>query len=402
VIFQRRSPRVWTFAVDHDAVQVCWRRLRPGRLRLDVRSDGRSVAPPLELEVTDAPAGPEPVGAPRAAGGAATIPGLPAGRLLEVVASGTAVDAPIELVARTLPALHGEELVRLGTISDLHLGTVNFGQRGTLVEDGDPDELHPWRCAEAAIAESAAWGARELVAKGDLTHSGLPDQWRAYARLAAASPIPIHAMAGNHDGGAYGGRRVLAPAEAAAAFGFALPQRTSVHDLPGLRLVLADTTIPASRHGSVHPVADDVIQAAAEAPADHGVLVVLHHQLHPHLLPEGPPVGVPQQESARFLDRLGAVHPHVVVTSGHTHRNRRWGRAGVVVTQVGATKDYPGVWAGYRVHEGGMSQIVRRIERPDCVAWTDHSRLAVWGLWEHVSPGRLDARCFAIPWRRPT
>ena len=101
------------------------------------------------------------------------------------------------------------------------------------------------------------------------------------------------------------------------------------------------------------------------------------------------------------MDRLGAAHPHAFVTSGHTHRHRRWGRAGVVVTQVGATKDFPGVFAGYVVHEGGMRQVVRRIARPDVIAWTDHSRIAAYGAWEHAAPGRLDARCFNVAWEQP-
>jgi hypothetical protein len=89
-----------------------------------------------------------------------------------------------------------------------------------------------------------------------------------------------------------------------------------------------------------------------------------------------------------------------MVTSGHTHRHRRWSRAGVTVTQVGATKDYPGVWAGYVVHEGAIRQIVRRTARPDVIGWTDHTRIAAYGAWEHAAPGRLAARCFDLRWDR--
>jgi hypothetical protein len=43
---------------------------------------------------------------------------------------------------------------------------------------------------------------------------------------------------------------------------------------------------------------------------------------------------------------------------------------------------------------------VRRIQHPDAIAWTDHTRIAAFGLWEHAAPGRLDARCFNVAWGR--
>ena len=88
-------------------------------------------------------------------------------------------------------------------------------------------------------------------------------------------------------------------------------------------------------------------------------------------------------------------------TSGHTHRHRRHQIDGVPWTETGSPKDYPGTWTGYVVHEGGIRQIVRRVQAPDAIAWTDHTRIAAYGLWEHASPGRLDARCFNVPWTLP-
>lgn len=407
MILHRRSARAWVFAVDHDAAQVSWRALRPGRLRIEATSASGPVAEPVELELVPPDALPAagdggaggPVG--RADAGSATIEGLPAGRLLTLRLSGSSLPGPIERAARTLGPLPGEELVRLATISDLHLGARAFGQRGTLVELEEHEDPHPWRCATAATEAAVAWGARRIVAKGDLTNLGTAAHWRAYARLVAECPVPIDAVAGNHDTGAYGGRRAIEPADAATAFGLSIATPVLVRDLPGVRLVLAETSIPGRNRGTIHPVAREVLDAIADAPTEGGVLLVLHHQMQPHALSEGPPAGILQQESARFLDQVGAAHPHVFVTSGHTHRHRRWGRAGVVVTQVGATKDYPGVWAGYRVHEGGISQVVRRIERPDCAGWLDRTRLAGFGSWEHVAPGRLDARCFDVAWSQP-
>ena len=69
------------------------------------------------------------------------------------------------------------------------------------------------------------------------------------------------------------------------------------------------------------------------------------------------------------------------ITSGHTHRHRRWAHAGVTTTQVGSISDHPGVWAGYVVHESGMRQVVRRIAQPDVLPWSERARDAALGAW---------------------
>ena len=139
-----------------------------------------------------------------------------------------------------------------------------------------------------------------------------------------------------------------------------------------------------------------VIAAVRDAP--HGVLMAMHHQLQAHTVTEIWPPGIPTQASRRFLDAVGEAHPHTLITSGHTHRHRRWTRGPVTVTQVGATKDYPGVWAGYVVHEGGIRQVVRRITVPDCIVWTERTRAAALGLWPVIASGRLSSRCFTLDW----
>lgn len=384
----RRAPAVWVFGVDHDAVQVAWRRLGGAPLRVEALADDVGAAVQVD-EPGDA--------------GAALITGLPSQRLLTLRATSAALGEPRLLQARTLTAPPGPELSRLATVSDLHLGARVFGQRGTIE---DPfrhhhDEHHPVRCARAALDEAVAWGAQRIVAKGDLTNGGAPSEWRTYAELVAATPVPVDGLPGNHDHGPAGAIGPLHPAQAAAAFGLEIAQPLIVRDLPGVRVILADTTRGGRHGGTLDPVLADVLDAAASADRRGGVLITLHHQLQPYVLPEGWPPGIGHAESEAFLVRLGAAHPHAIVTSGHTHRHRRGGRAGVVVTQVGSTKDYPGVWAGYAVHEGGIRQVVRRIEHPDAIGWTDHSRIAAFGLWEHASPGRLDARCFTVAWSSP-
>lgn len=386
-MIHRRSPAVWLFGVDEDSVQLSWRLLGDAPLRLRVLTDDVHVA-----RVVEAPG----------ATGATHLGGLPAGRLLRIEATSAALGDPVVISARTLAPLPGPELSRIATVSDLHIGTAVFGHLGTITDPFTHDEAHPVRCAEAALDEAVAWGAQRIVAKGDLTDTGHPNQWRRYAQIVHGLPVPVDGLPGNHDHGPSTMPGHLLPAQAAAAFDLSIAQPICVRDLPGVRVILADTTLPGRNGGSLASVRDAILDAAAEADRAGGVLVALHQQLQPHRFAEGWPPGIGHAESLAFLDDLGAAHPHALVTSGHTHRNRRWGRAGVVVTQVSSTKDYPGAWGGYVVHEGGLRQVVRRIEHPDAIGWTDHSRVAAFGMWEHAAPGRLDARCFNVAWGQPT
>ncbi|HEX4775404.1 MAG TPA: hypothetical protein VFW74_01400, partial [Acidimicrobiia bacterium] len=66
----------------------------------------------------------------------------------------------------------------------------------------------------------------------------------------------------------------------------------------------------------------------------------------------------------------------------------------VPFVEIGATKDYPGCWAEYRVHEGGYTQVVRRISAPDALTWTERTRPMFAGLYRDYALGPLGARCF--------
>jgi predicted phosphodiesterase len=377
----RRAP-FQVFAVDDRSVQVTWRAVPSGDLRFTV--DGRDTV----------------VAHDAATPGSVVLDHLPPNTELTIEVHSSADDAGYELRARTHARLPGAELFRFAAISDLHLGTEVFGHRGTIREDPAPEVPHPERCATAAIDEAAAWGARRMLVKGDITNHGQVDEWRRYSSLVGGAPIPLDAVPGNHDRAFRPGQPGLAPEQAAAAFGFSLAQPVLVRDEPGVRIVLADTTTDRYNRGRVHTIDDAIVTAASEAPGGVAVVVALHHQIHRELVAEGHPVGIGHFEGRRFLDALGRTGRPVLVTSGHTHRHRRWSHAGVTVTQVGSTKDYPGVWAGYVVHEGGLRQLVRRVARPDCLRWTDHTRRAALGAWRWIAPGYLETRCFDVRWTR--
>jgi hypothetical protein len=112
------------------------------------------------------------------------------------------------------------------------------------------------------------------------------------------------------------------------------------------------------------------------------------------------PAGIPGAEARRALGAMARVKRDLVVTTGHSHRNR-WRRAGpIVVSEVASTKDFPGVWAGYSVYEGGIVQVVRRTVATEAMVWIDRTRRALGGLWGPYAAGRRSDRCFSHPWPR--
>ena len=113
------------------------------------------------------------------------------------------------------------------------------------------------------------------------------------------------------------------------------------------------------------------------------------------------PPGIAGGQASALLDAIADVHPATLVSSGHTHRHRRHFHGPIVVTETGSTKDYPGTWTGYAVHEGGIRQVTRRVAEPTSMMWTERTRRAIGGWWGQWSPGPRSHRCFTHPWPGP-
>jgi len=364
---------VGIFAVEDTSAQVCWRSLRPGTTI--------SLGDASVVVEQDRP-------------GAATLDGLPADTRLELFVRAPGGMARRAGAVRTLAPPPGELLCRFATVNDLHLGERRFGVLRRIEDQpGSRLEPYPLRCARAALDEAVAWGAEAIVAKGDLTYHGRPQQWAELGRLLAGVGVPVSAVLGNHDVGRFAvdGRPAL------AAAGIAVPHDAFSVDLPGLRVVLAHTAIAHKHHGGVlgrqrDQIADLV--AAAPGPA----FVAMHHYVQRFRRPMAYPPGIPGDQSRALLDAVAAANPATIVSAGHTHRNRRRRHGPLVLTEVGATMHYPGTWAGYAVHEGGIRQVVRRVAAPDAIEWTEGSRRALFGLWGLIAPGLRSHRCFSHTW----
>ena len=368
-----RPSRAAVFAVEDTTAQVCWSGLPEGT----VVEAGDAVAV--------VPAGGRP--------GAAPLEGLPPATTLDLTLEGPNGRRRLAGRFTTLAPPPGQQLCRFATVNDIHIGERHFGLLRTMRHRTPEGEGYPLVCARAAVQEAVEWGAELLLVKGDITWSGRAFQWEEAAKLLAAVPVPLMAVLGNHDVGprAVDGRELL------AAQGITVPEDPWSRDLPGLRVVLAHTAVPRKSRGQVLPeqrrrVADLV--GSAPGPAFLG----MHHYPQRFRLPLIYPAGIPGNQARALLDAVAGANPATLVSSGHSHRNRRHFHGPLVVTEIGATMHYPGTWAGYAVHEGGIRQVVRRVAAPEAVEWTERSRRALLGLWGRWAPGSLDQRCFSHTW----
>ena len=165
--------------------------------------------------------------------------------------------------------------------------------------------------------------------------------------------------------------------------------------IPGLSVLCVDT-IRAGVHGGrvANTVTSAALDLARAAPGP--VMVLTHHPIDRFDLPLSYPPGVPNRQGAALIGRLANECELLLVSSGHTHAHRLRTIAGVSTTEVGSPKDLPGVWAGYSVAEGGVRQVLRRVDSPDINHWLDHTRFALGGIWGRWSVGRLADRSLQV------
>jgi 3',5'-cyclic-AMP phosphodiesterase len=293
----------------------------------------------------------------------------------------------------TLDSPPGTELFRFATVNDVHIGEPGWGVRHRLTDPSGHPVPYPRRCLDAALSEAAEWGASRIVAKGDLSHRGARSELEEVAAALTAPGLPVHAVLGNHDvlPGAADGVAVL------RAAGIDAPREPSATDLPGLRLVLGHTAVPGKGSGRVE--ADQRRRLAELVAGPLPAFVALHHYPQRWRVPNLWPPGIPGPQASALLSALAEANPATLVASGHSHRHRRHQHQKVLThVEIGSTKDYPGAWAGYVVHEGGIRQVVARVAHPDAIAWTEHSRRAMAGVWGWWSPGLRSHRCFSLDW----
>lgn len=372
----RRPARLGVFGTGTDWVQLTWSQLGPGPVTV-------TCGPRVETIVTDGGPGSHLVRQLEPA----------TDHRIELTGEGMGAAKRVSIEATTLTPPPGEELFRLATVSDVHIGVSATGFFHTIAEIPTPAVHHTIRCLRAAQTEAAYWGAQQLVVKGDLVNHSDAQHWRVAGGVLRGLSIPRVAIPGNHE---RSGKGDTEAAVGASEADIPFVDDFDVVDRDGVRIVLADTSRPGINLGRIHHVADRVVEAAGST--DGAVFVVVHHQFMRSLVPTYIPVGIPRPSGHRFLRALGKANPRTLVSSGHTHRHRTFRHGGVTVSEVGSTKDFPGTWAGYQFYEGGVVQTVRRIGEPSVIRWTDHTRRAALGAWALWAPGPMRERCFSQTW----
>lgn len=297
---------------------------------------------------------------------------------------------------RTLPTPPGELLATVATVSDLHFGEEvcgigPSGDEGPVFRASDEDPPY-WRYVNEAVAAAiAADGVDAVVAKGDLTGDGHEHELRAFGDTFSRCGAPLHVIPGNHD--------CMQPdVNPMAVLGQPdLPAWTA--EVPGCRLVLVDTVERGVSAGVLPPERRDALAAELDAAAGAPVLCFAHHYTSgpPKRLRRRRSFGIDRADSEALLALL-ADYPNVGgFFAGHTHRNRvrRFAPTGRMPhAEVCATKDYPGAWAHYRIHEGGYLQEIRRPTDPKAVRWAHRTKEMFWGLYRVYAIGTMPDRCF--------
>lgn len=362
------------FALEDTAAQLVWRDLPAGSVGAIV--DGRELA----LGEGGRP-------------GAAEIRGLrpDTSHPVDITLDSRVI---AQRTIHTLPSLDGEPTLRIATISDLHLGEEGFGLVKEMRERPAPRDAYPLRCSRAAVRAAVEWGAELLVIKGDITELGMPGHWELFDELLADIPIPVVAIPGNHD---TFDKRGSCDATTELQRRGLFPEPVHHVDIGGVRVIGVDTCAPRRTWGRIAARTDEI---SSTLDVDTPALVFMHHHLETHHYPRIWPMGTPLREAKGALASMLAANRDLLVSSGHTHRNRVRHHDSAVITEVGSTKDHPGVWAGYVVHPTGIRQVVRRVAEPDCLAWTDRTHAAVGGIWGRWSPGRMTDRCVTHLWTR--
>ena len=300
-----------------------------------------------------------------------------------------------DVVVRTLPRPGGELLCTFATVNDVHFGEEACGAIDedpnapvVRVEPGEapyPETMNRSACVEIGAIDPAA-----VIVKGDLTDIGTDEQYRAFLDCyGGAFGGRLHHVRGNHD--AYQ-HQTYATGD-------------QLIEMPGACVALLDTVIPGETTGRITVSQLEWLDALA-ASADRPVLVMGHHQNWSSATKRSPDYFGLDPTSSDGLVEVIARRPRLVgYFAGHTHRNRvrTTPETGAVpYVEIGTVKDFPGSWAEYRVHEGGILQVHHRISSPAALAWSERCRglYAAYGLdYVAYSLGRLEDRCFPI-WPR--
>ena len=184
-------------------------------------------------------------------------------------------------------------------------------------------------CLAAAVDAVATLDPRPelVVATGDLTDFGRPEEYALLGELLAPLPMPVYLIPGNHDE-RDAMRRAFAGDGYLPASGFL---NYTVEDQP-LRLIALDTVVPGDSGGALCAERlawlDRTLAAAPERPT----IIIMHHPPFATGIAHMDAIGL---AGAGAFAEIVARHPQVErVLAGHLHRSiqARIGRHAIAST----------------------------------------------------------------------
>lgn len=310
-----------------------------------------------------------------------------------VVIEGLEPDTSVEVLGhdvRTMPA-PGPMLSRFATVNDVHFGETEAGRidgvdMGPVCSVPDGAEPYPEVMSRGAVAEIAAIDPAAVFVKGDLTSNGLSAEHDRFLDFYGVFGDRLVYIRGNHESfhGLDVGSRPMHAVR-----------------LDGVTVALVDTSRNRQVNGSVSTEQAEWLDVLA-AESDQPVMVLGHHPVwNPEVEQRRDDVfGVRPTDSERLFELFRRRRRLVGYWAGHTHRNHRRHLAaggGRPFVEVASVKDYPGVWAEYRVYASCVVQIVHRISTPAALAWTEQTRHMYEGGYAAYALGSMSDRCFAVP-----
>ncbi len=304
---------------------------------------------------------------------------------------------------RTLPRPAGERLATVATVNDLHFGETVCGyiagvDIGPVLSAGPDEDPYPEVMNNAAVDEIRALEPDAVVVKGDITSRGTAEEHGEFLRMYAGRfGDRLVVTRGNHD-------------NPGAGPGVPPPPPCQELGLDGVILAVLDTSRPGCAGGEVDADQAEWLDELA-ARADRPVMIFGHH----------PPAvrdrrleiafgaaavagsGLSEASTRRLAEVVTRRLALVGYFAGHTHRNklRHLSSTGPFPwVEVACIKDFPGSWAEYRVFEGGILQVHRRISRSArAIDWSERCRALYAGLYPAYAWGGIEERCFQLPLR---
>lgn len=196
--------------------------------------------------------------------------------------------------------------MRIAQITDLHIAEPDTYMRGFV-------DANAKLAAAVAFLNERADRIDAVVATGDLTNDGRPEQYRLLRELLEPLRLPLYLVPGNHDEvdefrAAFADRTWVPEAG---------PVDFVIDDHP-VRLVGIDTTEPDRHDGVFHPAQAEWLDATLAARPDVATVVFGHH---PPFLTRLWLFDAIRLTGAELLRDVVARHPQVrLVMSGHVHR----------------------------------------------------------------------------------